>query len=147
MLARQCDPECRSRSFRRRHVALAGDRSKGKMRVVIIYVDRHRSYSEAIEGTIRMLRPTLEVEFAHLGELEAELERFEPHLVVCSRPNTLDPGGRAAWVLLSNEPDEPSEVCIHGRYRKLENPRLEEILAIIDETEELVREGRDLRGC
>jgi hypothetical protein len=61
--------------------------------------------------------------------------------------NTFDPGGRAAWVLLSDEPDEPSEVCINGRHRRLENPGLEELLEIIDETERMVWSGRDLRGC
>jgi hypothetical protein len=42
------------------------------------------------------------------------LERFDPHLVVSSRPNTLEAVGRAAWGLLSDDPDEPSEVCIDG---------------------------------
>jgi hypothetical protein len=50
-------------------------------------------------------------------------------------------------VLLSDDPDEPSEVCIEGRHRRLENPGLEEMLEIIDETEELVRSGRKLSGC
>ncbi len=117
------------------------------MRVLIVYEDSYRSYGEAMEGAVRARRPGVEVALAHLRELEAELERFDPHLVVASRPNTLDPGGRAAWMLLSDEPDEPSEVCIDGRRRGLENPGLEETLAIIDETEELVREGRDLGGC
>ncbi len=69
------------------------------------------------------------------------LERFDPHLVVSSRPNTFEVGGRAAWVPLSDDPDEPSEVCIEGHHRRLETPGLEEILEIIDETENLVRSG------
>jgi len=50
-------------------------------------------------------------------------------------------------VLLSDDPDEPSEVCINGRHRSLENPGLEEMLAIIDEAEEMVRPGHALMGC
>jgi hypothetical protein len=61
--------------------------------------------------------------------------------------NSIDPGGRAAWVRLSDEPDEPSEFCLAGRRWGSENPDLEEVLAIIDEMEGLLREGRDLRGC
>ena len=117
------------------------------MRVLIVYEDSHRSYGEAMVGAVRASRPGLEVELAHLRDLEAELERFDPHLVVSSRPNTFETGGRAAWVLLSDDPDEPSEVCIDGRHRRLENPGLEQILEIIDETEALVRTGRELRGC
>jgi hypothetical protein len=112
------------------------------MRVLIVYEDSHRSYGEAMVGAVGARRPDLEVALAHLEELEAELERHDPHLVVCGRPNT-----RAAWVLLSDEPSEPSEVCIDGRHRRLENPGLEEMLEIIDETEGLVQTGRDLRGC
>ena len=117
------------------------------MRALIVYEDSHRSYGEAMVGAVRASRPSLEVALAHLRELEAELERFDPHLVVSSRPNTFEAGGRAAWVLLSDDPEEPSEVCIDGRHRRLENPGLEEILGIIDETEELVGTGRELRGC
>src|SRR5215203_5028632 len=117
------------------------------MRALIVYEDSHRSYGEAMVGAVRARRPGLEVALAHLEELEAEVERFDPHLVVSSRPNTLDSGGRAAWVLLSDDPDEPSEVCIDGRHRRLENPGLDQILEIIDETEKLVRSGRELRGC
>src|ERR687890_2260803 len=117
------------------------------MRVLIIYEDSHRSYGQAMVSAVRASRPGLEVALAHLRELEAELERFDPHLVVSSRPNTFEVGGRAAWVLLSDDPEEPSEVCIDGHHRRLENPGLEEMLEIIDETEALMRTGRELRGC
>ena len=117
------------------------------MRALIVYEDSHRSYGEAMVGAVRASRPGLEVALAHLRELEAELERFDPHLVVSSRPNTFEARGRAAWVLLSDDPEEPSEVCIDGRHRRLENPSLEEMLGIIDETGDLVRTGRELRGC
>ena len=79
--------------------------------------------------------------------LAGEAERFDPHLVVSGLPNTVDPGGRAAWVTLSEDPDGPSEVCVAGRRRGARNPRMEELLAIIDETEELVRIGVGLGGC
>ena len=115
--------------------------------MLIIYEDSHRSYGEALVRAVRASRPDLEVELAHLRELEAELERFDPHLVVCSRSNPFEVGTRAAWVLLSDDPEEPSEVCINGQHRRLENPGLEEMLAIIDETERLVGSGHELRGC
>ena len=117
------------------------------MRALIVYEDSHRSYGEAMVGAVRASRPGLEVALTHLRELEAELERFDPHLVVSSRSNPFGVGTRAAWVLLSDDPDEPSEVCIDGQHRRLENPGLEEMLAFIDETEKLVRTGGKLKGC
>jgi hypothetical protein len=73
--------------------------------------------------------------------------RFDPHLVVCNRPNTFDLGGRLAWLRLSDEPEEPSEFCLTGRRWGAENPGLDEVLAFIEETEKLLRPGRTLGGC
>ena len=117
------------------------------MRVLVVYEDSYRSYGQSMVGAIRGLRPQLEAALVQVGELEAEVGRFDPHLVICNRPNSIDPGGRVAWVRLSDEPDEPSEFCLAGRRWGSENPELEEVLAIIDELEGLLREGGDLRGC
>jgi hypothetical protein len=119
----------------------------GDIRVLIAYEDSHRSYGEALEGAIRGLKPGAEVSVVQARELGIEIGRFDPHLVVCNRPNTVDPGGRAAWARLSDEPDEPSEFCVGGQRRTLKNPGFGDLLAIVDEAEELVLDGRVLGGC
>ena len=118
-----------------------------RMRLLIAYEDHHNLYSEAMEHAIHESRSHLEVEVARASELETEIERFDPHMVLCELPNPAHSGGRGAWVKNSYEPGEPSEVCIDGRRWELENPMLNELLAIIDETEELVRTGRAPEGC
>jgi len=115
--------------------------------VLIVYEDSHRAYGEALEKTFRGLRLGAEVLLVQARELAGEVERFDPHLVVSGLPNTVDPGGRAAWVTLSEDPDEPSEVCVGGRRRGMQNPGMEELLAVLDETGELVRAGGGVRGC
>jgi hypothetical protein len=117
------------------------------MRLLIAYEDSHNLYSEAMERAIRNSRPHLEIKIARTSELEAEIERFAPHMVLCERRNLAQPGGAGAWVKNSYEPGEPSEVCIDGRRWKLDNPTMNELLAIIDETEELMRTGHDVEGC
>ena len=117
------------------------------MRVLIVYEDTYRAYGETLEGAIWGLRPRVEVALAPLQELEAEVERFDPHLVVSDVSNTVDPGGRAAWVTLSYNPSDASKLCLDGQQSELTNPRIEELLEIIDEAEELVRTGLDLGGC
>jgi hypothetical protein len=119
----------------------------GEMRVLIGYEDSHRSYGETTADAIRWLRPGIEVSLVQAEEIGDEVARLDPHLVVCNRPNEVDPGGRAAWARLSDEPDEPSEFCLGGRRRTLENPGFKELLAIVDEAEELVLGGRELGGC
>jgi hypothetical protein len=75
------------------------------------------------------------------------VERLDPHLVISNHLNTVDRGGRVAWLRLSHEPDEESDICLNGENSGLVNPGLEELLRIMDETEELVCTGSDLGGC
>ena len=100
-----------------------------------------------IAASIRILRPHTEVETTTLDALGEEVERFDPELVICSRPNTVNPGGRLAWIELSIDSTRPSKVCIGGRYSESTNPTLEVLLAVIDEVEEIVQANNHLMGC
>jgi hypothetical protein len=117
------------------------------MRILISYEEGYRVYSDALARALRGLRPEAEVASCTLTEIGEQLESFDPHLVVSSRPNTADPGGRAAWYTLSPEPDGPSEACLGGRRSRRRNPPLEELLSFIEEAEALIRSGRELGGC
>ena len=117
------------------------------MRILISYEEAYRVYADALERALGDLRPDVVVAVCRLAEIDELLESFDPNLVVSSRPNTADPGGRMAWYRLSPEPDQPSEACLGGRRSRRHNPPLEELLSFIDEVEALVRSGRDLRGC
>ena len=117
------------------------------MRILISYEDSYRIYSDVLESALRGLRPEAEVAACRPGATGEQVESFDPHLVVSSRPNTVDPGGRAAWYELSHEPSEPSEACLNWRRSRRQNPDIEELLSFIDEVEALVRSGRGLGGC
>ena len=117
------------------------------MRILISYEEAYRSYADTLESVLSVLRPDAEVAVCGLAEMGEQLESLDPHLVVSSHPNTVDPGRRAAWYRLSPEPDQPSEACLGGRRWRRLNPPLEELLSFIDEVETLVRSGRELEGC
>jgi hypothetical protein len=117
------------------------------MRVLIAYGDSHRSYGETLEAALRGTRPGVEVSLVRAEELGVGVARLDPHLVVSDRPSGADPGGNAAWVRLSTDPDEPSEFCVGGRRRPLTNPGLGELLALVDAVEELLRGGQEPGGC
>ena len=117
------------------------------MRILISYEQSYRVYSDALKRAISGLRPEADVAACSLAEMGEQVESFDPHLVVSSSPNTVDPGGRVAWYRLSPEPDEPSEACLGGRRWRRLNPPLEELLSFIDEVEALVRSGREVGGC
>lgn len=124
-----------------------GARLPHATRVLFAYENSHLAYRDALVRAIRVLRPRVVVTAVDLRSLEAEVERLEPHLVVSSRPDTTDAGGRVAWYRLSQEPAEPSEVCLGGRRSRSENPGLEELVAVVDQVQEAVRDGSPLGGC
>jgi hypothetical protein len=62
------------------------------MRVLIAYEDSHHSYGEALVHALRGLRPDATVSLVRAGRLASEVGWLDPHLVVSSRPNAVDPG-------------------------------------------------------
>ena len=87
------------------------------------------------------------MEAADLGPLRERVTRFDPHLVVASVPNAVDPGGRAAWVELSPDPERPSRACVGGQRWEALNPSLEDLLSVAHETEGLIGDERRPRAC
>lgn len=117
------------------------------VRILFAYEDTHLTYRDTLVGAVRALRPHVAVTAVSLRSLASEVKRLDPHLVVSSRPNTVDPGNRPAWYRLAHEPEDPSEVCLEGKRSGTENPGLNDLIEIIDQTENVVRTGREPKGC
>jgi F420-dependent methylenetetrahydromethanopterin dehydrogenase len=119
-------------------------------RILVAIEDEYLAYREVIAAAIRVLRPGAQVQSANLDALAQEVERLVPHVVLCSRPNTVDPGGRPAWVVLPTDPTRPARICVGGRYSEQANPTVEVLVGIVDEVEERLAEaegGALLLGC
>ena len=87
---------------------------------------------------LETLRPGTEVAAVGLDQLEGELARLDPEVVVCSRPGgTAETEGRLAWVELSLDLRRPTKIFFGGRHSESTNPALETLLAVIDEAEGL----------
>ena len=109
--------------------------------------DEYRIYRDMIAAAIAVLRPQSEVETTGLDDLGEQVRRFDPQVVVCSHPNTVDPGGRLAWVELPLDPTRPTKICVGGCYSELSSPALEVLLGVIEETEKLVQTEEFRAGC
>jgi hypothetical protein len=117
------------------------------MRILVSFEPGYLAYQGVIAASIRILRPHAEVQTTTPDALGEEVERFDPELVICNRPNTVDPGGRIAWVELSLESTRPSRVCVGGRHSEPTNPTMEVLLAVIDEVETLSQTNDLHRRC
>jgi hypothetical protein len=106
------------------------------MRILLAFDEEHRLYIDAIAHAIRTFRSYVEVAVTNTGELEAEVERFVPQLVISSSPiptNPVDPL-LIASIELSPEPDQLSRFRIGERHWESTNPTLGETLSVVDET-------------
>jgi hypothetical protein len=116
-------------------------------RVLIAFEDEYRTYREFMVSAVRTERPHIEVAATGLEALGEEVVRFDPHLVICSRPNTVESGDRPAWVELPPEPDRLAKFCLDGERSEASNPALGELLQTIDELERLFLTKSELGNC
>lgn len=118
------------------------------MRVLVALDDDYRAYRGVISAAIRVLRPHAKAEPVGVDGLAQHMECFQPHLVVCTRPNTVDPEGIPAWVELSMHHSRPTRVCVGGHHHELTAPLgLEALLKIVDDTEKFIQTHGDCKGC
>jgi hypothetical protein len=114
------------------------------MRVLVSFEEEHRLYMEAIAAAIRRFRSDVEVVTAESEELESEMERFDPQLIITSPSipdNLVD--DRLAHIELSPDSQQPSRFRVGERRWEKTNPTLGEILPVVDETKKLYRTTRD----
>ena len=97
------------------------------------FEESYRTYRETIAAALRVLRPETEVKSTTLEELEGELGRFDPQVVICSGHKEVEPGIRLAWIELSMDPTKPNRISVGGRHFERTNPTMEELLKVIEE--------------
>lgn len=118
----------------------------GGVRVIVAYGDDHRSYREVIAVAIRESLPDAEAVACGLDSLGAEIERLDPHVVVCEEPNIVGADSRPAWVELPVEPERPVRICIDGQRSEVANLPFGELLSVVDRAARFVPAGT-LGGC
>jgi hypothetical protein len=94
-----------------------------------------QSYRQALAAAFRELRPDVEVFEAEKEDLDREVERLAPDLVVCSgltpRVEDLAP----SWVELYPDHGARSVVSVLGERSIVEDIQLSDLLSIIDRSE------------
>ena len=110
------------------------------------YAEEYRTYRETLAAGVRLLRPRAEVRTAGPAELGAELERFDPWVVLCGVPGRPDPGDVLAWVELPPEVGRLARVRVGERRREAPGLTLEGLVVVVDEAEGLVRKKAGRAG-
>ncbi len=99
---------------------------------------------EAMASAIREVHTNVQLGVADAGELEAEVERFDPQLVITSPrvpANLFDQ--QLGRIELSPDTAQPSRFRVGERRGESTNPTLGEILSVVDESKRVRRQTRE----
>lgn len=83
---------------------------------------------------LRRLRPDVEVALAEPEDLDEELERLRPQLVVCDAATQLLRDSDSSWVEVLLTGGLGANVCVGGEHSTLEDTGMDDVVNIIDET-------------
>jgi hypothetical protein len=115
------------------------------MRVLLVFEEESRGYIEAIAEAIRTFRSHVEVALTNTRGMEAEVERFQPQLVISSSSipsNPVEPQ-LVASIELSPESHQPSSFRVGERRWESTKPTIGETLSVLDETNLLYMVSRE----
>ncbi len=112
-------------------------RGINETRILVAFEDDYRSYADALATAIRAARPHLNVATVGLEAPQTEVTHLDPHLLICSSlaPKQHEEGTLLAWVELSVDPHRPSKFCLRKQRWESLNPSLEDLVAVVEETE------------
>jgi hypothetical protein len=109
--------------------------------LVLISIEPH-AYQEAIGIAIRDLRPHLEVRIIEPEDLQAEVARLDPEVVIGGLPEAATAGARFAWAEFRPYDEPAARIRVGARYWKLRDVSFEDLLFVVDGAERLARTGK-----
>jgi hypothetical protein len=101
----------------------------------VLMANELASYRQTIALVLRELRPDVEVIEADSGNLNQQVLRMSPDLVICSRVTSLVRDRVPNWVELYPECQPISTFCIGGERSTLDDVQLSDLLSLIDRME------------
>ena len=107
----------------------------------ILLANEPLAYREVIAAALLALRPQHEVFIVAPEELDSEVTRLAPQMVVCSRFSAVVQAIALAWVMLYPDGASHAVVSIAGASRTVGDIEFNSILSIVDHTEQLAEPG------
>ena len=99
----------------------------------IVVANEPRSYREAMAVACRVLRPEVEVILAEPRDLDVEVARLDPQLVLCSRLTEGLRTGSRTWVLLYPEGEARAVISVAGHCVTTSDLGFAALAALIDQ--------------
>ena len=112
----------------------AAHNDKGKALRIFVAIEP-QSYSDVFSSALHVLLPAHDVRAAVPVDLDSEIARFTPHVVICSRLSEAVRVVARSWVLLYPDGHAHAVVSIDGREEEVVGIELSCLLAVIGAAE------------
>ncbi len=103
----------------------------------IVLANDPRAYREVMAAALQALRPRHAVLCVEPDELDGEVARLDPELVLCSRLTPVVQRYALVWVMLYPDGDTRAVICVAGQHTTAGDLEFDRLLAIIDQAERL----------
>lgn len=108
--------------------------------IIVLVALEPRAYREAIGLTIRELRPNVDVVIDEPVFLFSRIVSLHPQVVICGRACVTLPDGVLSWIELElSDGMQVAKVCASGTYMEFDDVQFDDLLSLIDHTEDLQR--------
>ncbi len=99
----------------------------------LLLANEPQSYRQVIAAAVQKLRPDIDVAVSVLpDDLDCELLRLLPDMIVCSRLTPVVESSSSAWVLLYPDGETKTVISIDGQRTTSADLEFDELLAVID---------------
>ncbi len=99
-------------------------------------------YREALASAVHQHRPDLEVRIAPPEDVEVEMGRFSPHMLVRNDTDGIDPALLSCllgWIEVLYSDHMDAKVCSDGQVSEVRDISIADLITIVDEVEALIR--------
>ena len=98
----------------------------------ILIGNEPRAYREAIAAALRVIRPNASSVLVEPGDLDGEVRRVKPHLVVCSSSSTTIEDHAQSWVMLYPDGRSEAIISLDGKTTTVPNVEFTTLLEVLD---------------
>lgn len=98
----------------------------------VLLANEPRSYRQAITGALKALRPDVQFEEIEPDDLDAEVGRRAPQLVICSIATPAVQAAAPSWIELYTDHGSISSVSIHLEKSTVDGMEIPDLLQIVD---------------
>ncbi len=110
-------------------------------RVRVLIANEPRAYREVLALVFQEMQVQADVSCIEPEDLDQEIERLNPHLVICSWLTQMVEAAQIGWLLLYPDGENRAVISMLGQRTELTDADMSDILSLVDQSSGLAQAG------